>query len=837
MVGLSAAPATASAQVLTAATYGRGIWQTPLWTSTTSTTTASATPASLAFPSQVYGTASSAQTVTLKNTGSLALTPTTISMAGDFSETDNCKNQTIAVNATCAIEVTFTPTATGSRSGQMTISANVYGGQLTVALSGTGAAAGNVNITPAVLNFGSVEVGITSPALAVAVANSSLAPVPITSLGVTLPFKLASNACGTSSLAAQTDCQVTVEFLPTQAGAIAGTLTLIDGAGTQTVQLNGTGAAPPTDLLNPTSLSFPATAVGQLSAALPVLLTNSGDLALTSIAVSVSAGFQSSNTCGTQLAGHSTCTINAVFAPSQLGVQAGLLTVSDALRTQTVALSGTGVQPAVLSVSPASLTFAAQALGAASAPALLTIANTGGVAAANVGFQVSGPAATSFSTATSTCGASLASGKTCTVQVIFTPADAGGSSATLTVSLSTLGVQPVTVPLNGAGQIAAGLNVSPPQLTFAAIVVGTSSAAQTVTISNTSSAAAGQLALTITPGFSLAANNCSTTLEANSSCTAGVVFTPTATGAATGLLTATSPTIANIATVGLSGSGAVAAGIAVAPAILNFATTGVGRTSSPAKVTVTNIGTLDPLANLALGVPAGFELVANTCAATLAPGLSCTAGVEFAPLSAGPQTGTLSVTTSTIPAGASVPLQGVGFDFTVTLSGAGAQSVAGGQIANYTLALNPLNGSSGVFTFACDSLPQDAGCKFNPATETLGGGVTGNVVVGVSTGTLTTTGRNLRPALFGGVPLLCGLLLLPFGVRSRRKLLHICGWLVLLGFLSGSVLSCTKSGGGTGGGTGPGQDNGVTPAGTYSIPVTVTSTGVTHQITLTLTVD
>ena len=138
VVALSAAPVTASAQVLVAATYGRGIWQTPLWSAGTGMTSASANPASLTFQSQAFDTTSTALTVTLKNTGSIALAPTSISMSGDFGETDNCVNATVAAGSSCAISVTFTPQATGPLTGEMTIYANVYGGQLTVDLNGTG---------------------------------------------------------------------------------------------------------------------------------------------------------------------------------------------------------------------------------------------------------------------------------------------------------------------------------------------------------------------------------------------------------------------------------------------------------------------------------------------------------------------------------------------------------------------------------------------------------------------------------------------------------------------------------------------------------------------------
>ena len=144
VVQLSAAPATSSLSVLAAATYGRGVWQIPLWTAGMQLTTAMVSPDSLTFGEQTYGTTSSAQTVTLTNTGGIALTPTAIAINGDFRETDDCTNRTLNAGASCAIQVTFTPTQTGSRIGTLKISANVAGGQLSVDLDGTGTSAGTV---------------------------------------------------------------------------------------------------------------------------------------------------------------------------------------------------------------------------------------------------------------------------------------------------------------------------------------------------------------------------------------------------------------------------------------------------------------------------------------------------------------------------------------------------------------------------------------------------------------------------------------------------------------------------------------------------------------------
>jgi hypothetical protein len=207
----------------------------------------------------------------------------------------------------------------------------------------------------------------------------------------------------------------------------------------------------------------------------------------------------------------------------------------------------------------------------------------------------------------------------------------------------------------------------------------------------------------------------------------------------------------------------------------------------------------------------------------------------FAPIAAGAQTGVLAVTTTTLPTGASVPLLGTGFDFTVTALGSSSQSVTAGQVASYTLVLTPLSASPGAFTFGCTTPPADALCAFNPATETLNSGVTGNVTVSVSTGGSTSASRFKGPGFWGVVPLLCGLFLLPAGWKRRHKGARLGARLAILAILAGGIASCTISGGG--GTDSKSTTPGETPAGTYSIPINVTSTGVTHSFTVTLTVE
>ena len=151
---LSAAPTSASLNVLVAATYGRGVWQIPLWTAGTQLTTAEVSPNSLTYPSETFGVPSSAQTVTVTNTGGIGLLVTTITASGDFSETDNCQSNAVSSGASCTIQVTFTPAQAGARTGQLTVGANVAGGQLSVSLSGTGAGPAAVTLSPPTVALG-----------------------------------------------------------------------------------------------------------------------------------------------------------------------------------------------------------------------------------------------------------------------------------------------------------------------------------------------------------------------------------------------------------------------------------------------------------------------------------------------------------------------------------------------------------------------------------------------------------------------------------------------------------------------------------------------------------
>ena len=434
-----------SQSLLVAATYGRGIWEIPLLTAGVADTSATASPASLDFGNQQVQTVSAQQTVTVTVTGSLDLNATSMKVSGDFSLGSNTCTGAVAAGATCTVDVSFAPTATGARTGALTIFGNVPGGDLSVPLSGAGTTPASVVLTPSTLSFGTEMVGGTSTAQKVTVSNTGSNPATISQVSVIGDFAISKNTCG-SSLAGQSSCTLSIVFQPVNSGTSYGSVTVTDSAGTQTVQLSGTGQSPSTDAVSPTSLTFVTQQIGTTSAAQTVTLTNSGDASLAGIRVAVTGDFTAANACGASLSGHTSCAINVSYVPTQTGAETGTLTVTDAIGTHTVSLSGTGEAGPSVTVTPSSLDFGGYGVGQTTPAQTVTLTNNGGVSLSSI----TATATAGFSVASSTCGGALAVGSRCAIGITFTPSAAGAANGTLTVAVGSSG-QNYTVPLSGFG--------------------------------------------------------------------------------------------------------------------------------------------------------------------------------------------------------------------------------------------------------------------------------------------------------------------------------------------------------------------------------------------------
>ena len=99
---------------------------------------ATLSPLSLSFGSQPLESPSSTRTVILANTGSGTLIISSITVNGDFTQTNNC-GANLAASKICTIGVIFSPTAKGTRTGTLSILDNIAGSPQTISLAGTGA--------------------------------------------------------------------------------------------------------------------------------------------------------------------------------------------------------------------------------------------------------------------------------------------------------------------------------------------------------------------------------------------------------------------------------------------------------------------------------------------------------------------------------------------------------------------------------------------------------------------------------------------------------------------------------------------------------------------------
>jgi hypothetical protein len=268
---------------------------------------------------------------------------------------------------------------------------------------------------------------------------------------------------------------------------------------------------------------------------------------------------------------------------------------------------------------------------------------------------------------------------------------------------------------------------------------------------------------------------------------------------------------------------------------VNFPEVGVGLSSAATPITISNRSGY-AISSLALAINGPFILTQNTCIGSLAGGASCTAAVIFQPTASGAVTGSLTASSTVVAAPANVSLSGTGFDFTTTVLGTSSLTVASGQTADFAITINPASGAQGTFTYSCGALPANAVCQFNPPTTAVSAGATGNVTVEIETG-VSGSARMATPGGWRMLPLTCGLLLLPLALWRRRKSLLL---VVLLAAMAATLSSCSSSAGGpsgVSGGSGGSGSGSATPAGTYAIPVTVSSTGISHATTVTLTVD
>ena len=299
-------------------------------------------PSSAAFGNGVVGMATSAQDVPIGNFGDAALAAPTVSIIGDFSQTNTC-SEPVPAGQKCDISVTFNPTVTGTRTRTLTVSFEGSFPSQTVQLSGTGTAP-HVSLSSNSLDFPPQAIGTSSTVMQITLTNSGTTPLTITSLPIMGDFG-ETNTCG-SPVTVSGTCTLQVTFTPTAQGFRNGTISITDDApgSPQVVEQQGYGGSATTATLSPASLAFGSQAVGITSAAQTLTLTNTGANTMAIASISASGDFAESNTCGSLLSEGASCQITVTFTPTATSTRSGAVGIVDntAQTPQSVALTGTG---------------------------------------------------------------------------------------------------------------------------------------------------------------------------------------------------------------------------------------------------------------------------------------------------------------------------------------------------------------------------------------------------------------------------------------------------------------------------------------------------------------
>lgn len=315
----------------------------------------SASPASLSFGNLAVGSTAS-QSVTLSNTGNSNVSVSQLSVSGSgFTTSGLTLPLTLAAGQTASFSVTFSPTSAGSLSATATVTSNATNSPASIALSGTGIQPA-ISVIPSSVAFGSLAVGVTnSQTLAIqnpgaanlTISQANLSGSGLSFTGLTLPLMLAPNASTTATLS----------FTPISAGAVSGSLSLVNNSPSSplAVPITGTGVAQSLQLsASPASLSFGSVTDGT-SASQTVTLSNTGNanVSLSQISVSGTAFTASGLAVPLTLSPGQTAQFSVTFAPTTTGALSGTATVTSNASNSpaSVSLSGTGAAAPSHSVS------------------------------------------------------------------------------------------------------------------------------------------------------------------------------------------------------------------------------------------------------------------------------------------------------------------------------------------------------------------------------------------------------------------------------------------------------------------------------------------------------
>ncbi|HTS60089.1 MAG TPA: choice-of-anchor D domain-containing protein, partial [Terriglobales bacterium] len=413
------------------------------------------------------------------------------------------------------------------------------------AFPAAGQTPGKLVFSPASVSFGSVLMGTTN-SQTIQLMNTGTLSVTISSATVSGKGFLLQGITTPLVLAGGKTTNITLNYTPTLAGYVAGTVSIVSYAAsttlsnggntplTLTLTVSGTGVTATRAITaTPTSLSFGNDIVGS-SKTLAVTLKNTGNSSVTFSGVTISgAGITTSGGgSGTTLAPGQTATMDVTFAPKTAGSVSGTVKVaSNATNSPaTIVVTGDGLAGSTLTATPTSASFGSVPMGTTNSQTI-QLKNTGTVSVTISSATVSG---TGFQVHGITTPLVLAGGATASATLSYTPTTTGYVAGSVSI-LSNATNKTLTMTVSGTGATATRtITATPASLSFGNENVGSSNTLA-VALKNTGNSSVTLSGITISgAGFTASGGGSGTTLAPGQNATVDVTFVPKTSGSISG---------------------------------------------------------------------------------------------------------------------------------------------------------------------------------------------------------------------------------------------------------------------------------------------------------------
>ena len=654
-------------------------------------------------PTYNYGVvallATASKTFTVTNSGGVSATAIADAGAiaapfeykgGSYPGTGGTCAATLAAAGTCTLVVDFSPTVGGAASDTIVLDYNDGQDPQTATrdISGIGGLAVLVLSDGPTYDYGTQVLGsITSKTFTVTNTGSGGATMIADAGGLAAPYEFkdgsfpGTGGTCTATLAAAATCTVVVDFAPMAGGVANDTVAIdyFDGVDPQATQVNvtGIGALASLAISDGPTYNYGNQAVASTTSK-TFTVTNSGGWTASSMAdgMGLAAPYAfkggsypgTGGNCGASLIAGGTCTIVVDFTPSAVGTfpDTIVLDYNDGATAQTANRDVTGAGAlAVIAISDGPTYDYGTHAPSTNHTKTFTLTNSGAIGATALADAGGLAAPYSFKGATypgtgGTCGTTLAAAATCNIVVDFDPTAAGTFNDIIDVSYNDgQAAQNATRAVTGIAATATIVISDGPSFDYGIVAVG-ATVSKTFTATNS-----GITASNLADGMGLAApfifkggsypgtgGTCSTSLNAGSSCTVVVDFTPSLVQTYNDTLDLSyfNGVATAHATRDVSGQGSLAVLTISDGPTYNYGSVGLSQSASKT-FTVTNTGGVGA-SSIADGVTlaAPFAYVggsypgtAGTCAATLAPAATCTIVVAFSPTASGVANGTVTL--------------------------------------------------------------------------------------------------------------------------------------------------------------------------------------------------